>query len=309
MRDVIVLGGGVVGATITRALRAQGRDVLLLDTADPNSGSAASGGCLTPSKLTGLSSDEYSPILKTLEELYGAFEYFQPEFPGYKNNGGLSKLKSLTMKAVAGFVLGEGIPRLSTEAVLHTPGVTIKSSEIVERDSETPLVKYLGPSGHPYEERTKLLIVAAGEGTFALLPDVFKREDFGFKKGVSFRFNGTLEKSIIGYDPRRPYKQVWIHPFSPGVFWGCDGEAIKPESWGNKDYAGIAETRIKGYLPAEYQAQTPRRVYGIRVFAPTEVTRPCLISQVGPRAWVAVGAGKFGCYAAGYAANVMKEKS
>jgi glycine/D-amino acid oxidase-like deaminating enzyme len=74
MKDVIVVGAGIVGATVAKAFQAAGQDVLLIDSREPMAGTRPSGGHLKPSWLGGMKKAEYEPAMKLLDDIWGLEE-------------------------------------------------------------------------------------------------------------------------------------------------------------------------------------------------------------------------------------------
>src|SRR6266403_1777366 len=74
VRDVIVVGAGIIGATVSKALADQGRDVLTLDDGRPLSGTGPSGGHLKSSWFGGMEKEEWEPAMELLNETWGLIE-------------------------------------------------------------------------------------------------------------------------------------------------------------------------------------------------------------------------------------------
>jgi glycine/D-amino acid oxidase-like deaminating enzyme len=273
--DAVVVGAGVVGATVAAALRRRGVGVLLLDNGRPGAGTPPSGGHLHPGWFGGLPRAEVAAALALLDETWG--------------------LLPVPFRLLDGRTVDAH--RVDTDAVLAGPRTRAEVTGLVGLDG-FPVVRYRSAVGGPAEVRCRLLVVAAGVWTGALLPRVVVTG----RAGVSFRLRGTLSAPLIR--SWAPYKQVTAHQQSPGEVWAGDGSALKPENWTpDRTAAALARCRAAvGDLPVA------REVYGVRPYAAHPSAEPCLLLRSGPRVWVATGAGKMGTIAAGWVAGrVLRE--
>ncbi len=69
--DVVVIGAGIFGSLVTRALRVEGHRVLAIDDKRPEAGSAPAACLMKPSWFSSLGKNVYEPALKKLDELVG----------------------------------------------------------------------------------------------------------------------------------------------------------------------------------------------------------------------------------------------
>jgi hypothetical protein len=274
MRDAIVIGNGVVGASIAGMFRLQGRDTLVLDSHRPLSGTGPCGGSVKPSPLTGLPKDEEKPMLDTLDTLFGLTKETFQIHP-------------------SGDILKRDVWRIGMDRVYGSPHEEVDDSWIRERTG-FPTVHYI-KHGIEIMETCRLLVVAAGMGTMRLIPEI----QLTAKHGVSFRFSGQVEHPFV--QTWAPYKQVTVHNITPTEIWAADGSALKPENW-TDERTIQSKLRIQAAMG---RTDGPTQIReGLRSFD-LSGRKPCLLAQVNERIWVAVGAGKFGCIAAGWAANEM----
>jgi len=274
MRDVIVIGNGIMGASIAGVFRLQGRDTLVLDSHRPLSGTGPCGGSVKPSPLTGLPKEMEKTMLDTLDQLFG-----------------LTKEKFILRPM--GVVLKRDVWRIGMDKVYGSPHKTVEDSWISQHEG-FPIVHYI-ENGQELVESCRLLVVAAGMGTMKLLPQI----SLTAKHGVSFRFSGQVEHPFV--QPWAPYKQITVHNISPTEIWAADGSALKPENW-TVEHTFRSKERIQHALE---RTDGPTQVReGLRSFEASG-RKPCLLEPVKERIWVAVGAGKFGCIAAGWAASEM----
>lgn len=279
MRDAIVVGAGIIGSTISKALELQGMDVLLLDDNMPFSGTVPSGGHLKPSWFGGMKKTEYEPAMELLAEVWGLIEQQFIIYPNRKK---------------------ETVFRVDTDNVIKTPYTRAKVWGVLVDEAE-PIVRYMTPlNNRMTEEPCRFLVVAAGIWTNLLFTDIAVTA----KQGVSFRLPGTLKSPFI--KPWAPYKQVVAHQQGDGEIWAGDGTAILPTNWKDEQTAKclLRCNNATGRL----ESQPIKTLVGYRPYCKTG-GEPCLIQQVGPRAWAVTGSGKLGTIAAGWSALRMLDES
>lgn len=267
MQDVIVVGAGIIGATVANALTRQGKEVLLLDDGRPNSGTPPSGGHLKPSWFGGLKKQEYEPAMDLLKKCWGLEEESFKLWP-----------------------LGNHVKvyRVNTDVVVQYPRTIGKVTHIGRLDNY-PEVVWDGQG-----VRCRLLVVCTGVWAGELIPGVVVQS----KQGVSFRLKGVLPEPVIY--PWAPYKQVVAHQQGTNEIWAGDGTAVYPVNW--KDRTQQCLARCQKHL--QITIPPVRTLTGYRPYCPLEnSTDPCLLKQLGPRAWLATGAGKSGTIAAGWVAR------
>lgn len=279
MREVIVIGAGIVGATITETLRRQGRDVLLLDSRDPEAGTGPCGGSVKPSPLTGMDKGELSLALKTLDEAWGLEREMYRVLP-------------------SGEPLKHEVWRIDMHDVFTIEKTFATVSKIVDNRIEF----YLSKKYELVSEEFGLLIVASGYGTRLLISGF---EDILYtRKGVSFLWDGQVEFPYV--QTWAPYKQVTVHNYGPKLVWGADGSALKPENWTWERTEQCRERIMEVMCRSDRPLQAK---HGLRTFCKNigDQKRPLYLGQNQKNIWFAVGAGKFGCLAAGWAANQLRE--
>jgi len=106
-----------------------------------------------------------------------------------------------------------------------------------------------------------------------------------------------------------PYKQIVGFQRGDG-FWINDGSAIMTKNWDDGFMARswlrcreeLAKHRGKDAVMVD-----PQVLQGIRPYTPRH--KPCLLQQVQPGLWVAVGAAKNGTLLGGYCARIIQEQS
>lgn len=277
--DVIVIGAGIFGGTIARALQAQGREVLVLDDFRPNSGSAPSGCLMKPSWFDGLGKEVHEPSLALLDRIYGIRKLEFEIWPVGK--------RTEVMWVPAN--KREGLPIRQ----LRVTG--IRDGHVVAREETNPA------RGFEVDFHAKMIVVAAG----VWCGELMKVDGLSGKMGASFTMGGRMKQGII--KPWAPYKQVvaFQQPDSEEIWMG-DGSAIKPENW-DYDRAMKCLERCGNAVNGKVEGLDPEdpgsRLEGIRPFV--KGAKPCLLEHRAPGLWLCTGGGKNGTIAAGWAASKL----
>lgn len=275
MWDAIVIGAGIIGTTVTAKLRAEGREVLLLDDARPGSGTGASGGHLRPSWFGSMKSEAWEPAMSTLDEIWTLHK----DLFHVKTTGELVE-----------------VFRVDTDKVMEYPR-TISRVNAVEQLWNFPIVHH----GEGQSDRCRLLVVSAGVWCNEIDESLMGGHAIKSKHGVSFRFKAQIPSPYI--QPWAPYKQIVAHQQTPSEIWIGDGMAILSQNW-SKDKTKACLDRCLATLPDTMVPQHPRIILGARPYSvPLAPDQPCYLKRVHPRCWVATGAGKSGTIAAGFVAN------
>lgn len=287
LHDVIVVGGGIMGATIGQALRdAHNLDVQIIDDNAPLSGSRPSGGCIKPSKLTGLDEADFVKAVAVMEEMFGMHSI------------------RFAIKPVGGFVKVDTyqIDMQRVFGVEKTVGIV---SEIIDDPEDLPAVRYSsGPDGDIVSE-ADWVIVAAGMGNAKLLPHIYPDKTLTAKQGVSFQFEGEVDEPYV--QTWAPYKQITIHNVQTAGgdtrIWASDGSALIPKNWTDERTFQCMERVTNSLRKAGYEVDDPVAIHmGLRPFH-KDKPKPCQLEEVSDCIWAATGAGKFGCISAGWAAT------
>lgn len=278
MKDVIVVGAGIVGGTVAEAFRLRGASVLNLDDQRPLSGSRPSGGHLKPSWFGDMKKAAYEPAMQLLADQWGLIE--EPfriwPTPAY------ATVYRVDMDA---FYLYVQATR------------TIGRVMSIRTDGTYPVVTY-EENGITEELPCRFLVVATGAWAAELCPDL----DITAKRGVSFRINGTIPEPLIR--PWAPYKQIVAHQQTEGLVWVGDGTALLDKNWPAMQVQKSLN-RCRGALGLEGPAMSRQ---GLRPYVECPKGEPCLLKQLGPRAWLATGAGKSGTIAAGWVARRLVDQ-
>ena len=269
--DAAVVGGGLFGATIARALCAEGWQVALFDDRRPLSGSRPSGSLMKPGWFAGLGKDVYEPSLALLDRLYGVRDL---EFR-IRPSGLRQKVHWVPTSLILDH---ESAPYMLVEETVTSVGEGFVEFGLPPTYMAFPLV-----------------VVAAGAWCNQLL-----QVQVEGKQGVSFRWPGRVEENTIqGW---APYKQaVWFQE-SEGSCWAGDGSAILPANW----TTGRMEDSRKR-MARLTTMRCEEAVEGIRPYVKGH--KPCLLQQRAPCLWLATGGAKNGLVAAGWAASEIVRQS
>lgn len=273
MHDAIIIGGGLFGQIIAKALQRQGRDVLVLDCNKPDAGSRPAACLMKPSWFSSLGKEVYDPALKILDELYG-----------------LCDLQFVTRPKLARVTV-HWIPpsEILCGRTWNAKAVRVDSGVVVLDTGETVAAR--------------LIVVAAGIWVERLLPQY---RQVG-QKGVAFLWSGAhVFKPFIR--PWAPYRQLVAFNRGDGL-WASDGTAIKAENW-TQERLETSRQRVSKSVSNYTANRWPSDIMtGIRPY--DKGHRPCLLEEVeGMRGvWVASGGAKNGTLAAGYCAHVIRERT
>lgn len=274
--SAIVVGAGIFGCTIARALARAGWEVRVLDDERPFSGSAPSGCLMKPSWFSTMGPTHYEPALKQLDELY--------------------RLRTVQMTLWPTRVL---VP------VYHVPAAQIldlsdlRSSSCTVKDVRVGRVE-VENYGETETLEADLVVVAAGVWCGELL----SVDGLEAKRGVSFRWSGSLPRGNL-INPWAPYKQLVAFEESPGQTWAGDGSALKPGSWTSERVQASVE-RVRKYtgMPIQHDA-----IIGDRPYVKQKTGQPCLLEERAAGLWLATGGAKNGTVAAGWAAHEIVRRT
>lgn len=276
--DAIVIGAGLFGQIITKALHEQGREVLMLDNQLPGAGSKPAACLMKPSWFSSMGKDKYDPALKLLDELYGIVD--------------------LKFDLVPKITRGKPI----ASATVHW----IPPSRILDHVSTYDTVFSIRKNMVVCDIRgvlsAPLIIVAAGIWTERLLPQY---KQLG-QKGAAFVWKGKYINNPF-IRPWAPYKQLVAFNRGDGV-WVGDGTAIKQENWTSertKQCLRRCEDAMEGHILST--VEQPKPLLGVRPYFKNH--KPCLLEEVEPGLWVASGGAKNGTVAAGYCAHIIREQN
>ncbi len=277
MLDVVVVGAGLFGQIIARALEKQGRVVAIIDAKYELAGSKPAACLMKPSWFSGLGKEIYDPALALLDDLYGVHDL---EFD-LRSSKLDARLKAGTVHWV------------DPARVLYP-----KANYAVVDRVEPGKVFSQGEGGNRCLD-ARLVIVAAGIWTQRLLPQY---RQVG-QRGSAFLFDRLKMLETPFIQPYAPYKQLVAFNRGDGV-WVGDGTAIKPDNW-TQDRSNISRVRCADAIGAPHNMC--EELSGIRPYAKGH--KPCLIEEVAPGLWVASGGAKNGTLSAGWCAHVIKERT
>jgi glycine/D-amino acid oxidase-like deaminating enzyme len=283
--EVIVIGAGVVGATVAEAFRKRGMEVWVLDDDDPEGGSRPCGGLIKPSPLMGLPDVDIRESLDILESCFGLTK----EVMTIRPSGNLIKAGIFGVMMDHVFKIEKTVGHVwgyetAPNKVFFTPLGEVKSVEI----------------------KCKILVIAAGVRTKKLVPEAFVKDDLIAKRGFSFHFAGQVQEPFVKF--WAPYKQITVHNtvyHGEEIVWAGDGSALTLPSW----YEGrIKEAYKRVTDEMEPGHEYIRTLRGLRSFVRNKKYKPCFLKEIDPHCWIATGSGKFGLISGGYSAKEIIKK-
>lgn len=268
-----VIGGGLFGSIMTKALRKEGHEVVVHDHGVAGSGSMPAACLIKPSWVAGLGAHVVDPAMAKLRELYNVQDIE--------------------------FQVG---PIKQTVQWIDPASILIDEYHYTEADEVTSispgLIRTLEWT-HTYDH----IILAAGVWTDSLIPEGLPKSGVEGRAGVAFLLpNARIERPFIS--PWAPYRQLVAFNRGDGL-WVSDGTALKTENLTEKR---IEESwmRCRGYLPTEQRMGSPvERLVGIRPYV--SKAKPCYYQQHDSWLTVVTGGAKNGTLAAGWAAHRIVE--
>lgn len=267
MFDAVVIGAGIFGSVITRALRKAGLSVCTVDAGKANAGSAPAACLMKPSWFTALGKEVYDPALKQLEDLIG--------------------IEDVTFKVPAGYV---NVHWCNPKKVL------LHASEVTHDKVLAVQVNFNGGWATLLQTKraflaSPLVIVAAGIWTSLLFPEV---------KVVGQAGAAWLWPEAHIIEPKvrvwAPYKQLVAFNRGDGL-WVGDGTSVR--TW-SKAYQEASLARSRAFVAEEAQ---PTMLMGYRPYVAG--ASPCMLKQVKKGLWIATGGAKNGTLAAGWCADQL----
>lgn len=227
MADVVVVGAGLFGSIITRALRAQGADVVVVADTRFGTGSKPAACLMKPGWFAGMGKTIYKPALACLDELYG--------------------LRSLEFKVGLIKTLVHWVP---PSEILLKPDVEQTVTEIASARKGWRVIC------SSQEIETKRVVVAAGIWSQSLVPGAVQKG----MAGIAFLWpKAKIAEPFIRL--WAPYRQVVVFNRGDGV-WASDGTASV--NWkGAAQERDCFERCTAGW---DVPVQQPASIYGIRPY-------------------------------------------
>jgi len=224
--DAIIIGTGLFGSIIERALSFEGRSTITIDCLKENSGSRPAACLMKPSWFSSLGKGVYEPSLRILDELYG--------------------VQDLTFKV--GPMKTNSVHWVPPDRILRWPHVNDKVTEV------RPGVVFTA-SGDEYH--APLIVIAAGVWTSEL------RDVPGLtgQCGAAFSWiNDQIDEPFI--QPWAPYRQLVAFNRTPSELWVGDGTAIIQKNW-TQDREEKSKERC---MAAVARNTEPKALMGIRPY-------------------------------------------
>lgn len=254
--DVLIIGAGIFGCVVGKALQNKGLDVMFIDAERQNAGSRPAACLMKPSWFASLPDAKRG--LSLLDELYGL----------------------QTLRFTVGGVLPMNVYWVPPHQILKQTKHVCAAQRIIAVDGGWEVS--IRGDGKPMEPLTaRKVIVAAGIWSELLVPQIGKQKGW---HGMSFLWPARkVDHPFI--KPWAPYKQLVGFNRGDGA-WVGDGAAIL--NW-NAEHEEASYTRCQA--PVGFP-EPPQRMLGIRPYHPNAKTG--VLKQVKPGLWVVTGGAKNG---------------
>lgn len=266
--DVAVVGAGLFGSIIAKALRGLGKSVVVFDARYPEAGSKPAACLMKPGWFSALGKAVYDPALATLERLYG--------------------LQELQFRVSTG---------------VKVKVFWVSPAKILSEPHEVGPVRLLRRGKHwvfgaDDQFEARMVVVAAGIWTSLLVPEVQQKG----QAGVAFLWpQETIEQPFVKV--WAPYKQIVGFNRGDGL-WISDGTAILRRNWTGAREEQCLNRCVRA-VGQDLDHSPPVRLFGIR---PYHAMKPCYLAEVRPQLWVATGGAKNGTLAAAWCAHELVRK-
>jgi glycine/D-amino acid oxidase-like deaminating enzyme len=285
--DTVVVGGGLFGKVISRALASQGQQVQCIDNHNGVRGSDPAACLMKPSWLTKLGPD-LKPALELLDELYGVTDIdFQ-----------FGPVTTKVHWVDPAFILYP-----SLDPAYHSQGM-VEGYEQVDGRWE---VRWRDQDEWDEQVSTCTnIVIAAGIWSSTLVPQLRGRIDGRW--GVAIRVpDCQIGQPFIA--PWAPFKQLVGFNISPTEVWCGDGSAWKDCPTDERQETSVArEMKALGLNPADdAHRRGIKPLIGVRPYV-KGLKDPCLLEEVNANVWVATGGAKNGTASAAWAANRLIER-
>lgn len=272
--DAVIVGAGLFGSIIAKALREQGRNVVILDAKRENAGSKPAACLMKPSWFSSMGKAVYEPALSLLDQLYGVQD--------------IDFVAGKVAHATVHWIPPSRI--MDDEGVINAEVTSIVGRRVTYWDNDNPLNTYRVVTA-------PLVVVAAGVWCNRLVrcPEQLAQMGVAFLRPL---------KSIRPFiTPWAPYKQLVAFNRGDGL-WASDGTAILEKNWTDEHVRRSFERCLKATHGKILSAKT---ITGLRPYAKGH--KICLLEELQTGLWVASGGAKNGTLAAGWCAHEITRRT
>lgn len=284
--DTVVVGGGLFGKIISRALARRGQQVQCIDNHNTVRGSDPAACLMKPSWLNKLG-PELRTSLKLLDELYGVRDIAFRVYP--------SGLRTVVHWVDPGDIIYPS----ADIGVYHSNGTV----DAYVQDDGRWLVHWR--DSDQWDEQISScqnVVFAGGIWTSSLVPQLRGRMDGRW--GVAIRVPAQIAEPFI--NTWAPYRQLVAFNITPKELWVGDGSAWKDHPTDERIAVSVKRELDAvglGHLnPSQY-----RTMLGVRPYI-KGLKEPCLLQEINDGVWVATGGAKNGTASAAWAANRLIER-
>ncbi len=282
MYDFVVVGSGLFGSIISRALTASGATVAVVDDGRPLSGSVPAACLMKPGWASAMSYKEYEQAIQLLESLYGPVREI--------------KLRARPMAKQIPVTWLDPKVILSKAAAIPEH---YADRAIAVSDKKVDLEK----SGCILHAKIAV-IVCTGCWAEELVPEL--RGTIVPKGGWAFTWSGQIADPFL--QVWAPYRQLIAFNRGPNEIWCGDGTALIKKSF---ESCGTMHKSLQRCVEALGQdadpANGPKILAGYRPYFKGPKT-PALIHKANPGLYVATGGGKNGTLGAAWAARQLVDR-
>lgn len=280
MYDFVVVGTGLFGSIISRALSAAGANVIAVGDDRPLSGSKPAACLMKPGWASSMSYKEYEQAIELLESLYG-------------------RVTELKLRARP---LAKQIPVswLNPRKILSWKDLPEPHVARVESICERTV---FCSDGLELEARIAV-ILCTGAWAEELVPEL--KGTVVPKGGWAFTWSGQIADPFL--QVWAPYRQLIGFNRGPDEIWCGDGTALIKSSFQSCGTMAKSMQRCITALGSEVSpANGPKILAGYRPYFKGPKA-PALIHKANPGLYVATGGGKNGTLGAAWAARQLRDR-
>lgn len=275
--DFVVVGAGLFGSIIAKALHKSGSSVVVIDRGEPMAGSRPAACLMKPSWASSLGMEEYNRCRNLLDVLYGV-RSISFHLPG--------RITTTVLWVPPYQILGEqaGIKKIIGNVV------SIKDEEVV--------FQHLSDDSFDVIRPNEGIVVATGVWAQELVGPI---PGLHGRTGWATFWAGQLAQNTIA--PWAPYKQMVSFNYSKDKFWVGDGSAYKNPTKDREHQVvrRCSNHAVVQHLLSEYTTLLPSKIVGgIRPYLSNK--EPAYLRRLNKRLLVATGGAKNGTLGAAWCA-------
>lgn len=276
---VLVVGAGLFGSMISKALHDDGHHVVCIDSGESWAASKCAACLMKPTWLTKVPREQLDAAFQFLDENYG-LHTLQFNLPPTRGQVPVQWVDpELVLNGFKGVERGVSVQQIDLDRSVRTSG---RISEHFEFDQ---------------------IIVCTGISVAALTGH---RAPVKPQWGIAYSGPEGLGRTNT-ISVWAPYRQQvrFTMPGAKPRWWGGDGAAWKIVT---PQHEEKSLERADGFLGRERQDLLRHRRMGIRPYAAPSPGHPCVIEETHPGIWTVTGGAKNGTIAAAWAAHWLRRR-